>query len=195
MLLRNLFGVLLVFSIVGCGSKITANSEIKDSSSKWQKILSCDNERVWVDVDVNERRNLQLVIRNREAIRYFDSIMAKAGSIYWAGGSEQGFAGGQERGIFGSDELIGANYVSHYYSYDGTAMPLERGYSAYATSYDETITFKQENGGLKVEFVRSNINQCHHYYGRYGKCDEQGTFFIESQYRGNWFFGNCRRLD
>ena len=40
-------------------------------AENFQKILECDNGQVWVDVDRDQRQQIQLVVRNREANRFF----------------------------------------------------------------------------------------------------------------------------
>jgi hypothetical protein len=50
-----------------------ASSEEAYSSSQWTKLLTCNGGAAVLDVDKNERRNVQLVIRDRAAVDYLQS--------------------------------------------------------------------------------------------------------------------------
>jgi hypothetical protein len=45
------------------------------TTSNWQPILSCQNGAVVVDVDTNERRNLQVVVRDGSTFSVLDSTI------------------------------------------------------------------------------------------------------------------------
>lgn len=161
--------------------------------AQWQKVLSCDDGKAWVDVDTNERHHLQLVIRNKEANQYLDRILGVAGLSSVSGGDwERVYSGSQANALTG--DAIEAGTKTRFAGQGGTAIPLERDNSRYATDFNEHLVFKKDGAGLKIEFTRTDINQCYAYYGRFGKCDDRGTFHVDKEYRGNWFFQGCQTV-
>jgi hypothetical protein len=65
----------VVTLLVACGgsSEPVNGDSANVTTSNWQQILSCSNGTVVVDVDTNERRNLQVVVRDASSFSVLDS--------------------------------------------------------------------------------------------------------------------------
>src|SRR5262245_58128499 len=64
--------------VAGCGSppidETVEQSPASLSPVVWEKLLTCDGGTAVLDVNSDERRNLQLVIRDPNIIGYLDSV-------------------------------------------------------------------------------------------------------------------------
>jgi hypothetical protein len=82
----SLFGLAaagLALSIAGCAAPASAEddatsatSEAAYSSGTWTKVATCNGGAAVLDVDTGDRRNVQLVIRDRAAVDYLQSRSA-----------------------------------------------------------------------------------------------------------------------
>jgi hypothetical protein len=100
---------LVVPSALGCSAPTedtdTESSSESALSSRWEKVLTCDNGAAVLDVDTSERRHLQFVIRNPQIIGYLASevrvstqgIISRSGEII--------VGGRQDRGVWSSSDF------------------------------------------------------------------------------------------
>lgn len=189
---RTLIQLAALTATIACSTQQGSRNELK-AAGNWKQVLVCDQGSAWVDVDLNNRRHLQLVIRNRAANDHLDSMMASAGLMYVSGGSwERGYEGFQDYDYNGIGTDAGK---MQKFGGSRTAVSLDRGYTRYGLSFEEHLSFRQDGSGLKVEFTRTNIEQCRQYSGRFGTCGDSGTFHIDNEYRGNWFFKDCHKVN
>jgi hypothetical protein len=148
--------------------------------AKWDKLFTCDNGKVHVDVDSEQRTRVQLVIARSDAAHYLYEVL-NMGFDYYSGG-EVGVKGYQARGVFHRDDFVGAETRMTY------NLLRQVGNEKYLR-YTESAYFYREGTGLKVEVIRTNIEKCEGYNGRFGTC--AGSSYIQSQYAGNWYFPGC----
>ncbi len=65
--------IIAVTMLCACRTPEETGSEVKDDSgSNWHRIMTCNGGDAGVDVDLNERRNFQLVLSNGNAFQMFD---------------------------------------------------------------------------------------------------------------------------
>src|SRR5215217_7248180 len=99
--------VALALTAVACTAptsddESTSSSESAATSASWRTVYRCDDGSV-LDVNTNERRELQLVVRNKDAIwRMQHSIECQwsAASCPTNASGEMVFRGRVDRGVF-----------------------------------------------------------------------------------------------
>ncbi len=75
--MRSFVVLSLLTAITGCAAQPdtepTAGTSSDLSSATWSPLLVCDGGAAVIDVDVNERRDFQLVVRDHDIVSYFES--------------------------------------------------------------------------------------------------------------------------
>lgn len=84
----------------------------KNLTASWQKLLECENGAVVLDVDTNERRHLQLVVRNAAAFPVLDQTITY-GQVKTS--SERIYRGDSPYGIFQASQF------RHFRTYEASS--------------------------------------------------------------------------
>lgn len=153
----------------------------------WQRLLVCDQGRTWVDVDLNERRNIQVVSRDLAANQYLAGqyvIMTSETADL----SQVTFQLHQDTGIF---KISDFNVASSQESVT-LKTPVLIG-TDYMTQYSVVSrAFRDANsGGLKLEFVRATMQICNFYDAETATCSGNLTYAVRDRYIGSWYFSSC----
>jgi hypothetical protein len=93
MLLKSaILGSLVLALSLGCGGPtVSDSSKVQQSlTSKWEPILTCDNGAATIDVNTQERRNLQIVIKDKGIIDYLN----RTGAVQSKFGAQEVIASG-----------------------------------------------------------------------------------------------------
>lgn len=156
----------------------------------WQRLLVCDQGRTWVDVDLNERRNVQVVSRDFAANQYLASQFVIMTS-QTADLSQVTFQLHQDTGIFKTADF---NVASSQESVTLKA-PVLIG-TDYMTQYSVVSRAFRDanNGGLKLEFVRATMQICNFYDADSATCSGNLTYSVRDRYIGNWYFSSCQAV-
>ena len=166
---------------------LTAQTLFSTSAfAAWNQILVCDGGKVWLDVNSDNRTQIQLVSINTEANKFLSSI----GTYYnYLSGNELGWQGVQPAGVFTSEDFVGATSSTNYLGGSSASLiagEYQTGHSTY------TSFFREGNDGLKVQVTFRNITRCidNAYNGRFGTCSK-GTENVAYEYKGDWHFSGC----
>ena len=156
------------------------------SKPNWQRILTCDQGRFWIDVDLNERRNLQLVSRDTTANGYLTTL-AVLPTTQSSDLAQMTFNVSHEVGIFKASDFAIASGQSSV----NLAAPTQIG-DDYMTQFSVmTRAFRDAgSGGVKLEFVRTAMQICTFFDLATNTCN--GTYGVRDRYIGNWYFANCQ---
>jgi hypothetical protein len=150
----------IVLIVVGLGQALTAHAEW------WQTALVCDGGAARVEVDLGERRNVQLIITNQDVLKYLASTGLGASVI----------RGHVDNGIFSSSQFQGFR---------------NQGFSATCYSgYAPTVVVYRTNGGLVVKGYREGAEGCCWEMDSAGHCTSQGSGVTPGEL-GNWYFREC----
>lgn len=153
---------------------------------QWERILTCDSGKAWVDVDKSERRRVQVVIRNVDAIRYLNALgVASEGRL--GANTEMTFLLQQETGVFSLKDFSLATAQHAYDNKIAVAIGDE-----YFVKYNENTYAYRDGNGLKLEFVRTGLEICNYYDSRNQTCVDNRTHYVRDRYVGNWFFSDCK---
>lgn len=140
----------------------------------WEKFLDCDSGAVVMDVNKDERRSLQLVVRNQGILRYLNE---KGAVTLGFGATEAISYGWQDRGVFQPDDF---RYMN--------GQPK--------TMWDNRIVYAHREGsGLKVRYVDRRS-----YTEKPAGCEDCLSMACESACKtityevelANWYFQSCR---
>lgn len=177
--------VSLSASLVGCVQSAEDEGTADESTEleaggkadgvTWSKILTCENGSVVVDVDVNERRNVQVVVRHWDAINH---LRAMATANNWASSTIL------EPNSKGEVILRGTSNRGVFHPSDFESMTRD-------TNYAPVYTARREWGGLKVALLgvhRLSQPSCRWVDENQGNwvCEEYG--FGEF---ADWWFSGC----
>ncbi len=143
-------------------------------AATWEKMFDCENGAAVVDVDKDERRNLQLVIRDQGILRYLYSVGAI--SLKY-GDTETIISGWQGHGVFNPGDF-------RYFNAEPKTMWENR--YAYVT---------REGEGVKVRFTQRSS-----YTVKPVGCEDCLSMACESscssvtteRETANWYFRSCR---
>ena len=134
-------------AVTACGSEAAsssaASSDVTSAKENWQKVLQCDG--AVVDVDLNERRNFQIVVRDSGKFAQLDALpfgeVKNASERIYRGRAIDG------KGVFASESFNGffANEVNSHA--DGTRP----GY---------VVRSANAGGGTTVQFAAVNLATC-----------------------------------
>lgn len=141
--------------------------------ASWGKVLDCDGGAAVVDVNRDERRNLQLVVRNQGILKY----LHQTGAVTLKYGDTEAIAfGWQNHGVFSPSDF---RYMN------GQAKSM----------WDNRIVYaNRDGGGLKVRFVDRRS-----YTEKPAHCEDCLSMACESQCKtvsyevelANWYFQRC----
>lgn len=195
------FLLIATLALINCTSTedfpLDEEASAKADGASWYKVYSCDNGAGVLDVNANERRNLQFVIRDQNIMRYFT-----------------------DRGVvhldFGATELVlsgwtgsidwGAPFgpILHYQPYGGRGVFNRSDFRedneliANANYYQggPFIRVFPDSGGIKVQAGQINNTWCSRTetscpgdgFPCQDTCVEQHTEFVS---KADWFFRTC----
>ncbi len=97
----SIIALVLPILLSSCGKFTNAIAALQATEPSWQSILNCQGGGAYIDVDVNNRTNLQLVVDNESVFPFLDKmpygvITSKMERIY---------QGQSPRGIFNSSDF------------------------------------------------------------------------------------------
>lgn len=163
------------------------------AQADWNKIISCEGGRAWIDVNSNSRTQLQFVNTIAEANRHMMNDL-HASYDSWGGDSNTGngelvWSGTQPQGVFAASDFEGAtsgrrrggSYASQY---NGEWLLSFTEYASF---------FRISADQIKLQITRSDIQKCvnNQYDARLGRC-AQGSHSVPDEYVGDWVFNDCR---
>lgn len=161
-------------------------------TSDWRPLLVCNGGAAVVDVDANERRHVQLVVRDGGALRYLHD----AGAVRLDFGATEAVVAGETKRVDWSHELGprvdgGARGVFHPDDFremlaGHTGGPLGR-----------FVRVTREGSGVKVQFGQIEPRGCASSRrvwfgdgnGWKDVCVADYSAYVE---KANWFFDDCR---
>lgn len=174
----GILSILIFFATLGTLSSAQA--------AWWAPILSCDNGAAVIDIDLGERRNTQLVIRNSQIISYFNQAGAELTGVSWLvwdgrlhnltnTAEETVIPGQMDSGIFQADQ------------FRGFTSPL---------SYNGRLFFIRRDGNsLSLEVVAPGHSAyCPDDWDSGNRCDNPVPG-EPSRKIANWYFQNCQELN
>lgn len=142
----------------------------------WQTALVCDGGAARVEVDLSERRNIQLVITDARIRDYLN----RSGIVDFGGyGNRDYVAGTVTEGIYSSGQFRG-------FTRKGFGSSCHSGYAP-------TVRVYRENGGLKISGYSEPVAPCCWEMDSAGHCtNESGG--RPGAVLGNWFFRECKEV-
>jgi hypothetical protein len=171
--------------------EIDEEASSKADGALWYKLYTCNGGAAVLDVNGNERRNLQMVIRDPNVMKYF-----------------------QDRGVvslpYGATELILSGWTGyidwnrsygplvHAQPYGGQGVFYRRDFKemfANLTGYGQASRFTRvvrEGNGIRVQFGSIELRGCAEpstYFDCYTTCSQDYTEFVE---HANWYFNDCK---
>lgn len=157
---------LLLFGL-GFGTSISAHA------ASWETVLSCDQGAAILQVNKDNRRNYQFVIKDPNILVYFNG----SGAFRNAGSN---FGNGRE--------LIVGNYL-HFGIYDGGQFQEGDGHY----NYGDSFLLRREGPGMKI--ILRNIHAWTHCYGNVspstGMCDGKVDSGVNIREYADWYFQQC----
>lgn len=172
-------GLVSLVLVAGCSSPASdaeggdSTAEAVYSTGSWQRLLTCNGGAAVLDVDTGERRHLQLVIHDANAINYVTGAVHQQMLLDRGNGRELIAAGWSTAGVFQPSEL--------------------GSFTEDASDYSSRVRVFREGKGVKVVF------ELHRREG--GFCTDWCSDFCCGGYAGasdvypelaNWYFDDCR---
>ncbi len=176
---------------------IDEDASAKADGSLWYKLYSCDGNNT-LDVNGNERRNLQFVIRDANIIKFFND----RGVIQTPFGASEAVLSGWTGYVDWTGDPLGP--VLHYQPYGGPGVFNRSDFDhteliANTNYYNQNpfIRVFRDGPGIKIQAGSINNTWC----GATAQncpgdgfpcttyCSEQHTEFDES---ANWYFQSCQ---
>jgi hypothetical protein len=188
-------------ALAGCAAPTTdadASSETSESAftNDWKTLLTCNGGAAALDVNGNERKNLQFVIRDLGAIRYLNQVGATASPF---GATEIVLSGWT--GHVDWSEGLGPRLDAQPYGAPGVFSPNEfkemiADHNTYEGGFGRFVRVAREGSGLKVQFGTIERRGCAktetHYvgdgFGWQTSCVADYSAFVE---KANWYFNDC----
>ena len=172
--IKSFFSLLLLVAL-------SANAQ----AAWWKPALVCDDGAAAVSIDLGERRNVQLAIRNADIIRYFNESRSLTGTswLVWNGrlhnltnnAYETVLPGELRDGIFSSNQF--------------------RGFTSPVSYADRRFYVYREGGGLKVTIVvPGHRGYCNGGFNSGGGCIDPVAPRPEQEV-ANWYFRECQEID
>jgi hypothetical protein len=150
-------------------------SEAPGEAAWWVPVLSCDNGSARVEVDLGERRNVQIVIANSAIRNYLNSTGIRDFSPYYGD-----FIGAfMQNGIFQSSQFNGFRRA-------GFSDTCYGGFAA-------TVNVSREGAGLKVVGYQEATEGCCFEMDSGGTCTLKAGD-VQFKELGNWYFQLCEEL-
>lgn len=163
----------------------------------WQKLLTCDGGAAVLDVNGSERRNLQLVIRDQNIVRWLN----QAGVVHSAYGATEVILSGWTGRVNWSDAL-GPRLEAQPYGAPGVFgvgdfHEMIANHDTYEGGFGSFVRVAREGAGVKVQFGTIEKRGCaksETYYvgdgfGWQTSCVADYSAYVE---RANWYFQSCR---
>lgn len=145
------------------------------AAPSWQKILTCDNGAVVVDVNTNERRQLQAVIHDVNILRYLYS----AGAINLSYGAQeaiiQGWTG---NGVFDPGSFSDFK-ARPGYPYDGYSIDVRREGQGMKVTFLNTTSWTEYPGDCRNNTLSMS-------------CESSGITHSRTDEIANWYFRDCQ---
>lgn len=176
--------------------ELDEEASAKADGAAWYKLYTCNGAQAVLDVNGNERRNLQLVIRDANIVKFFNDRQVVQ-SHY--GDTELVLSGWTGSVDFGA--ALGP--VLHYQPYGGPGIFNRSDFDhaeliANANYYNGGLFIRvfRDHGGIKVQAGQIQNTWCGATdtycpgdgYDCQTYCTEQHTEFVE---KANWFFNDC----
>jgi hypothetical protein len=176
--------------------EVDEDASAKADGAAWYKVYTCNGGQAVLDVNGNERRNLQLVIRDANVIKYFNDKQVVQSQY---GATELILSGWTGRVDFNNS--LGP--VLYYQPYGGPGVFNRSDYDhteliANANYYNggQFIRVFRDGKGIKVQAAYINNTWCgatDTYCPGDGfdcqtYCTEQHREFVE---KANWYFNDC----
>lgn len=130
----------------------------------WVPVLQCDNGAARIEVDLGERRNVQLVVEDENIRRYL------TGRVLY---------GRLNNGLFKSSDFQGFTQQGGSYTCHSGSAP--------------TFKVYREGRGLKVSSHQEAAEGCCWESDSIGRCMSKGSD-VPYKYLGDWYFQDCREL-
>ncbi len=138
----------------------------------WVPVLKCDNGAARVEVDLGERRNLQLVIEDERVRKHLVSLTVNPSYV-------RVISGETHNGIFRSSDFRG-------FMLKGVSPTCHSGYAP-------TIKVYRERSGLKVALNQEAAEGCCWESDSAGHCTRKSAD-VPYKYLGDWYFQYCEEL-
>jgi hypothetical protein len=133
----------------------------------WKPILVCDGGAAVVDLDLGERRNVQLVINNKQIVEYFALNRGMQSSMNFSNGKIIVSAGLNQ----------GIQYSGQFHGFDSNAANAP------------AVQVSRDEFGLKVRLVSLAHKECIDWRANDFYCAETRDV-PEVQY-ADWYFRSC----
>ncbi len=150
--------------------QIDEEASAKADGSLWYKLYTCNGNNT-LDVNGNERRNVQLVIRDGSVIKFLND----RGVIQSSYGATEAVLSGWTGYV---DWGASLGPVLHYQPYGGPGI-----FNRSDFSRTELIANTNTWCGATAEYCPGDGYPCSTY------CSEQHTEFVE---KANWYFDSCQ---
>jgi hypothetical protein len=195
--------LLFSFLLVGCGQPqdfpvdTQASAEGKaDSTATWLRVFNCDDGAAVLDVNGNERRNVQFVIRDQNIVSYLNN----AGAVHSAYGAREVVASGWTGYV---DWNAPDGPVVHGQPYGGSGVYYQDDFHEMIADYNffngQNASFTRvfrDGDGMKIQYGRIDQGACLNTscqyvgdgFGTVCNCDRYQTSFTEI---ANWYFQHC----
>ena len=161
----------------GAADPATDTSTAAYSNGPWQKLLTCNGGAAVLDVDSGERRNVQLVIRDRNIVDYLqskspDSSMVNASHEIVMQASEELIHGLFKASDFGADDFWTYRYPD----------------------FLDAAVIQRDGNGIKVTIAKRFDPICENgYWGYQGGCNGGSAIRAHvDEELANWYFDDCR---
>jgi hypothetical protein len=164
---RLLGHVPLLFLTLGFGSA---------QAAWWVPVLTCDNGKARVEVDLGERRNVQIVITDPNIRDHFTKSGVR--DFYGFGGGDS-VGGRVNEGIFYSSQFRG-------FVRQGASPTCHSGFAA-------TFKVDRVGNGLTVVANQEAAEGCCWESDSYGTCYKKGAD-IPFREMANWYFRSCQEV-
>lgn len=193
--------VLATVTLVGCAppdpSDATAETTESALTSDWRQTLTCNGGAAALDINGNERRNVQFVIRDANAVRYLNQIGAVSSR-------------------FGANEIVLSGWTGRVNWWDGLGPRLEAqpyggagvfsagdfhemiaDHNTYEGGFGRFVRVAREGAGIRVQFgtiekrgcAKSETYDVGDGFGTQTSCVADYSAYVET---ANWYFDDCR---
>ncbi|HUS27106.1 MAG TPA: hypothetical protein VMZ53_01305 [Kofleriaceae bacterium] len=168
----------------------------KADGAAWYKLYTCNDGQAVLDVNGNERRNLQLVIRDANIIKFFNDrqvVASRYGDTELVLSGWTGYVDfGRAHGPVLRYQPYGGPGIFNRADFDRTELIANANYY-YGGPF---IRVFRDNAGIKVQAGRIEGRGCARTetycpgdgFDCQTSCVDEYTEFVES---ANWYFNNC----
>jgi hypothetical protein len=168
-----------------------------DQSLTWLKVLTCDNGAAVLDVNANERRNVQFVIRDQNIVGYLNNV----GAVHSSYGAREviasGWTGYVDWSAPNGPAVHGQPYGGPGIFYQSDFREIIADYNYYGGQNGSFTRVFRDGAGMKIQYGQIEQTSCLHTsceyvgdgFGTVCNCDSWQTRFTE---KANWYFGSCQ---